>query len=89
MIIKKLEGRPGTAKVSSSNQCVTIIDKYHEQFRNETRKVGRQSSASVLPTFAELPAKDISQMFYNKFTVKGLPLSRRASPKRASTANRS
>jgi hypothetical protein len=56
---------------------MTIIDKFNEQ---PTAIHHHRKSSAMLPTFAEMPSKDFTQLFLSKFKVKGLPVECGRSP---------
>ena len=83
MIIKKLQARPGTAKSNLlSDDCITIVDKFHKHSLTNEFIQRRKSSVTVLPAFAELPPKDITKLFYNRYAVKGLKPKNSSSPQK-------
>lgn len=73
MIVTRLDTRPASGKLHqvANSHCMTIINEFNQQ---PTSSMHRKKSSVALPNFAELPAKDFTQLFYSKFKVKGLPV---------------
>jgi len=73
MIVTRLDTRPATAKARepTMSHCMTTINKFNEQ---SAADIHHRKSSAALPTFAEMPSKDLTQLFYSKFKVKGLPI---------------